>query len=505
MTPNTFILNLESGIWNSFRTLSVIMVCLLLSLHSDAQSPAFKVLAFYSTKVEPDHVDFAKDLRAFYTRLADENNFTVDVTRDWTNLNDTLLKNYNVVMWINDFPHSERQRRSFEKFMNNGGSWIGFHVSGYNDKTTNWPWFVDFMGGGVFYINSWPPIQARLIVDDTGHDVTRHLTPAFGAPVNEWYQWKPSPRENKNVKVLVTLDPLNYPLGIKDIIPGGDTPVVWTNTKYRMIYLNMGHGDLVMTSDMQNNMIADALMWVGKTIVVTSGNPPSTDQEYPEMITVPGGTYTMGDDTGEKDEKPAHTVKVNTFRIARTETTVAQWRMFCNATHRPMPEAPWFGLKDNHPIVNISYDDAVAYCHWLSSSTGRRFRLPTEAEWEYAARGGNKSKGYPYSGAQQPDSIAWYSGTKTNGTMPVAQRRPNELGLYDMTGNVWEWCSDGYDGAYYAQSRKDDPRGAEKGVFYTLRGGAWDIGARNSRNTYRNPLAPTSRNHNKGLRIACSD
>ena len=483
---------------------SIFAFLLALSLTTTAQPPAFKVLAFYSTKVEPDHVDFAKDLRVFYTRVADENNFTFDVTKDWTNLNDTLLKNYNVVMWINDFPHTERQRRSFEKFMNNGGAWIGFHVSGYNDKTTNWPWFVDFMGGGVFYINSWPPIQARLIVDDTTHAVTRRVTPAFGAPVNEWYQWKPSPRENKNVKVLVTLDPLNYPLGIKDIIPGGDTPVVWTNTKYRMIYLNMGHGDLVMTTDMQNNMIADALLWVAEAApAVESNTPPAPTKEYPEMITVQGGVFMMGDHAGEKDEKPVHNIKVNTFRLAQTETTVAQWRLFCKATNRAMPEAPWFGLKDNHPVVNISNDDAVAYCQWLSNKTAKHFRLPTEAEWEYAARGGMKSKGYPYSGAKLPDSVAWYGGSKTNGTMPVAQKLPNELGLYDMTGNVWEWCSDGYDAAYYASSPKENPKGQYRTTFYTLRGGAWDIGARNSRNTYRNPLAPTSRNHNKGLRVAC--
>src|SRR5262249_41010611 len=161
--------------------------------------------------------------------------FTFDVTTDWTNLNDTLLRNYNVVVWINDFPHTELQRKSFQKYMENGGAWLGFHVAGYNDKTTQWPWFVDFLGGAVFYSNSWPPVQARLLVDDTSHPVTRRMPPALASPVNEWYHWRPSPRENKNVKVLVTLDPANYPLGIKDILPpGDDTPVVWTNTKYRM-------------------------------------------------------------------------------------------------------------------------------------------------------------------------------------------------------------------------------------------------------------------------------
>jgi formylglycine-generating enzyme required for sulfatase activity len=230
-------------------------------------------------------------------------------------------------------------------------------------------------------------------------------------------------------------------------------------------------------------------------------------QEYPEMIEVKGGSFVMGDESGDKDEKPAHEVQVNTFRIAKTETTVRQWRTFCTATKRAMPEAPWFGLKDDHPIVNISWDDAIAYCRWLSTKDNKHYRLPTEAEWEFAARGGSKSKGYAYSGAKRPDSIAWFS-SRSSGTMPVAQKLPNELGLYDMTGNVWEWCSDWYDAGYYTLKVKDNPPGPSRVLgskFYTLRGGAWDIGARNSRNTYRNPLSPTSRNHNKGFRVACSD
>lgn len=227
-------------------------------------------------------------------------------------------------------------------------------------------------------------------------------------------------------------------------------------------------------------------------------------QNHPAMISVQGGTFTMGDNNGEKDEKPSHQVTVKSFNIARTETTVAEWKEFCLATRRQMPEAPWFGLMENHPIVNVSWDDAVAYCRWLSEITHKPYRLPTEAEWEFAARGGIKSKGHSFSGASLPDSVAWFSG-RSKGTMPVAQKLPNELELYDMTGNVWEWCSDWYDAAYYSVSPKENPPGAPKGIFYTLRGGAWDIGARNCRNTYRNPLSPSSRNHNKGFRVAYSD
>lgn len=230
----------------------------------------------------------------------------------------------------------------------------------------------------------------------------------------------------------------------------------------------------------------------------------ASGQQYPEMVEVKGGSFIMGDDTGDKDEKPAHQVNVKTFKIARTETTVRQWRAFCMETNRAMPDAPWFGLKDDHPIVNISWDDAIAYCRWLSSKNNAAYRLPTEAEWEFAAKGGANGKGFAYSGAKTPDSVAWYSG-KSNGTMPVAQKLPNELGIYDMTGNVWEWCSDWYDATYYGLKVKDNPAGPQTGEFYTLRGGAWDIGAKNSRSAYRNPLSPTSRNHNKGFRVAMNN
>lgn len=243
-----------------------IALLLLLSgvlVTASAQKPVFKVLAFHNTHVERDHLDFSRQVRAFFTELSDANNFTFDETTDWTNLNDTLLKNYDVVMWVNDFPHTETQRTAFQRYMDNGGGWIGFHVAAYNDKDTHWPWFVNFLGGAVFHTNNWPPLPARLLIDDPEHPVMKNVPPAIASPANEWYQWKPSPRDNKQVKVLATLDPNNYPIGIKDILTGGDTPVVWTNTRYNMIYLNMGHGDQVMSDYLQNRMIAQALMFVG--------------------------------------------------------------------------------------------------------------------------------------------------------------------------------------------------------------------------------------------------
>ncbi|HXB93523.1 MAG TPA: ThuA domain-containing protein, partial [Puia sp.] len=223
--------------------------------------PRFRALAFYSTTVEPDHVDFAKDAIAYYSTLAAREHFSIDTTSNWDNC-DSTLKDYRVVLWLNDFPHTDQQRTSFEKYMDQGGAWLGFHVSAYNDRDTHWPWFVRFLGGAVFYNNSWPPLPARLIVDDNHHPATHRLPASYTAPINEWYGWRPDPRSNKDVKVLITLAPANYPLGKKDILRAGDIPVVWTNTRYKMLYLNMGHGDQNFASPIQNRLFEDALLWL---------------------------------------------------------------------------------------------------------------------------------------------------------------------------------------------------------------------------------------------------
>ncbi|PWG78328.1 ThuA domain-containing protein [Pararcticibacter amylolyticus] len=241
---------------------TVFLLVLIQSSSLHAQFPRFKVLAFYNPHVEPAHTDFSRDAIKFFKELTIGNGFVFDTTSTMNDLNETKLKDYQLVMMLNDFPHSDAQRKAFENYMENGGGWYGFHVAAYNDRTTNWPWFVKFLGGGVFYRNNWPPMPAKVVVDGKDHPVTKGLPGTFIAPVNEWYQWKPSPRENKDVKVLVSLSPENYPFGLKDIIPDGDVPVVWTNTKYRMVYLNMGHGPYIFSDATQNKLIIAALRWV---------------------------------------------------------------------------------------------------------------------------------------------------------------------------------------------------------------------------------------------------
>lgn len=229
---------------------------------SSAWSQQPKVLAFYTEKTERDHVDFAHDAISFFTKQAAEEHFDFSATTDWDTLNDENLKQTATVVWLNDEPHTAEQRATFERYMERGGRWLGFHVAGYNDASTNWPWFVQFLGGAVFRTNNWPPLPAQLVVDDKASPITRGLPSVFRAPANEWYGWYPNPRENKNVRVLLSLSKTNYPLGLKDMLTGGDIPVVWSNTRYRMLYVNMGHGDKIFSSDVQNLLLRQSMKWI---------------------------------------------------------------------------------------------------------------------------------------------------------------------------------------------------------------------------------------------------
>jgi len=222
----------------------------------------------------------------------------------------------------------------------------------------------------------------------------------------------------------------------------------------------------------------------------------------PPMVSVEGGTFSMGSNQSE-DEKPIHSVTVSSFSIGKYEVTVEEYKAFCNATNHPMPNdwTPSGGWIDTHPIANIKFNDALAYCNWLNDVFNGNYRLPTEAEWEYAARGGDKKSGYIYSGSDNLDKVGFYGDNSSGRTHNVGSKKSNELGLYDMSGNVWEWCQDWYNDTYYSNSPGSNPRGPSSGYYHVLRGGAWGIAAANCRVTSRYESGPDYRNLNRGFRV----
>lgn len=227
-----------------------------------AKAPRFKALIYYTQHAEEAHVQFAEQATTFFKKLNYGDGFVLDITTDFSKYPYEKLKEYNVIIMLNTSPNTKAERDAFEQYMENGGGWVGFHAAAYNDKNTHWPWLVKFLGGGVFYCNNWPPQPVLVEVDNEEHPVTKNLPASFVAPASEWYQWTPSPRQNKDVEVLLSLSPKNYPLGIKDVVNFGDFPIVWSNKNYRMIYLNMGHGDEEFIDGTQNLLLVNAFRWV---------------------------------------------------------------------------------------------------------------------------------------------------------------------------------------------------------------------------------------------------
>lgn len=227
-----------------------------------AKAPRFKALIYYTQHAEEAHVQFAEQATTFFKKLNYGDGFVLDITTDFSKYPYEKLKEYNVIIMLNTSPNTKAERDAFEQYMENGGGWVGFHAAAYNDKNTHWPWFVKFLGGGVFYCNNWPPQPVLVEVDNEEHPVTKNLPASFVAPASEWHQWTPSPRQNKDVEVLLSLSPKNYPLGIKDVVNFGDFPIVWSNKNYRMIYLNMGHGDEEFIDGTQNLLLVNAFRWV---------------------------------------------------------------------------------------------------------------------------------------------------------------------------------------------------------------------------------------------------
>lgn len=225
--------------------------------------PRFRALVVHNPSVEPAHRRFDQDIIDYFKEMAIGDGMMFKFTTDFDDFDYEYLKTFDLVISLNDNPgHTSAQRAAFEKYMENGGAWLGFHAAGFNIEETGWPWFLQFLGGGMFYRNNWPPLPAKIVIDARDHEVTKGMPDSYIAPENEWYQWKPSPRENKDVRVIASLSQDNYPIGFKDEIPGGDTPVVWSNTRYNMIYMNFGHGARILTDATQNYLITNSIRWL---------------------------------------------------------------------------------------------------------------------------------------------------------------------------------------------------------------------------------------------------
>ena len=244
-----------------------------------------KVVAFYTGTNDKAHVSFVKEANQWFNEIASKNRFSFSSTTDWSNLNEEFLKNCAVVIFLDTRPEKPEQRLAFENYMKSGGGFIGFHFAGFaltpSAFPQNWDWYHnEFLGCGEYKGNTWRPTTAILKVENRRHPVTKHMPSSFIASPNEWYSWKNDLRKNKDIQVLVSIDPSSFPLGTGpkqwEIWHEGDYPVVWTNRNYRMVYINMGHNDLdyeggtnkelsfTFKNEIQNKLIINTLKWLFK-------------------------------------------------------------------------------------------------------------------------------------------------------------------------------------------------------------------------------------------------
>jgi sulfatase modifying factor 1 len=244
-------------------------------------------------------------------------------------------------------------------------------------------------------------------------------------------------------------------------------------------------------------------------MAITSARPetPALALE-PTLVPISGAWFLMGSDSGQDCERPIHRVWVDAFHLAATQVTNAEYARFLRATGAAPPPF-WDDKNLNHPqqpVAGTSWQDAARYCEWLTAQSGRHYRLPTEAEWEHAARGGLEQKQFPW-GDSAPHSLPDYATRWQTGPEPVALYAPNALGLYDIGDNVHEWCSDWYDPNYYAVSPERNPRGPEmssmKPARKSSRGGSWRHQIKVARCSARSSIPPEFQYADYGFRVGC--
>lgn len=266
------------------RFLFLIPVVLFNSCNIRDQHQSFKVIAFYTAQNDLAHISYVNEAHKWFNKVGSEYNFEYDSTNTWSDLNLDFLSKYDLVLFLDTRPGNTNQRNAFKKYMKNDGAWIGFHFAGFAlDQSAyddDWEWYHnEFLGAGEYKGNTWRPTSANLRIETHQHPVTKDLPDLITTAPNEWYSWKNDLTQNPDIRILASIDTSSFPLGTGpkewEIWHEGYYPVVWTNTNYRMLYINMGHNDMdyeggtsamlssSFNSPEQNQLLINALLWLG--------------------------------------------------------------------------------------------------------------------------------------------------------------------------------------------------------------------------------------------------
>jgi len=267
----------------------VLLVSGLTSTAAATVQATFNVLAFYSGTYDAAHIDFEKEANQRFPQFGAQYGFSYTATNNWDQLDNLSASQYQVVMFLDDSPHTDAQRTGFQRYMNNGGAFFGFHVSAYNDASGGWPWFNNtLLGTGRFQSNTWGPTAVTLRTENRSHPSLVNTGATFRSSVSEWYSWQNDLRNNPDIQILASIYPSSFPVGTdpNQTWYGGYYPIIWTNKNYKMIYANFGHNAMnydtntrlssTFDSPAQNQFMMDALQWLGG-----GGTTPPVDQPSP--------------------------------------------------------------------------------------------------------------------------------------------------------------------------------------------------------------------------------
>jgi len=387
---------------------------------SGAVTPAaatpFKVLAFYDGTYDAAHIDFDKEAKTWFPDAAAANGFTWEATTDWSRLNTGSLAAYKVIMFLDDAPTDSGQRTAFQTYMNNGGAWMGFHVSAFTTDPNSWSWYYNtFLGTGSFETNTWGPTSATLKIEDRNHPSTAGLPATIGSSVSEWYSWSKDLRQNPNIDVLASIDNSSFPVGTdpNQQWTSGYYPILWSNTKYKMLYANFGHNAMnydtntrtssTFASPQQNQWLIQGILWLagaGTTSPTPTDTPtvtPTTPATDPISSTA---WYTVINKNSGKcvDARAAGTTSGTAIQQYTCNSTNAQQYQFQTTTGSYLRinnrantaqslDVTDVSTADNAPIQTWTYGGgnnqqwtAVAegsgYYHFVNRNSGKCLDVP---------------------------------------------------------------------------------------------------------------------------------
>ena len=404
----------------------LVLACLCLTSGSafareakqDRVAAPFKVLAFYSGTWDAAHIDFQKEARERFPQFGAQNGFTYEQTNNWDRLNTLTAAQAQVVMFLDDSPHSAAQRTGFQRYVENGGAFFGFHVAAYNDASGNWPWFNNtFLATGRFATNTWLPTAVTLRAENRSHPSLVNTGATFRSSVSEWYSWQNDLRTNPNIQVLASIDPSSFPVGTSQRWTSGYYPIIWTNKNYKMIYANFGHNAMnyetntrtssTFDSPAQNQFLMDALKWLGGG----GGTVPPVDQPEPNTW------YTVANKGNNKcvDARAAATANGTVIQQYSCNASLAQQFQF-------QPTSDGFTRANNRndatkviDVTGVSSADNAGLQLWTySNGTNQQWQAVSEGSgyFHFVSRLSTKCLTVP--GGSTADSVQLVQQTCNN-------------------------------------------------------------------------------------------